>query len=109
MKFEGLGDLQKLLDGMKNKIKQELEGEVTLSSLLTDEFIEKYTCFQNLEEFISKCPYPFTTEDKHTKYFKDEQLDKFIKEYTYFTSWGKLIQDAEEEYAASRVKNFFQY
>jgi len=108
VRFEGLGDLQKLLDGMKHQIKQELSGEVTLRQLLTDEYVRANTNFQNFQQFREKCPYPLTENDTQFHFIQDPSLNLFISQHSDFHDWRQILHDAKEEYALSRVKSYFE-
>lgn len=68
---------------------------VSIQTILTNNFISKHSNFNSLEEFMSECGIHTAEEFKS---FPDDEMDKFVNANTNFASWQEMISSAGAEY-----------
>jgi len=72
------------------------EFKQTLEKMFTDEFMQKYTNFENFRDFKSSSAVFLNWESAFMVY-NAEVFDGFVKESTQFSSWEEMIKTASEE------------
>lgn len=65
MKFEikGLDEFEKKLEGLSNKMKNEVEGDVKLSDLFNHQFMSAYTDFHSIDDFFKNSPFEIKSQE----------------------------------------------
>lgn len=105
MKFEmkGTKGFQKQLENIEKQAKGAVEGKITLSDLLTNEFISKHSKLKSAEEFINNSPFAgkevSSLEDMNT-----EEMNDYVIEQTDFETWIELYQAAAKNYGVEMLK-----
>lgn len=97
--FRNLNDLSKHL---QKKVK-EASGNVSISELLNEGFMQKYTDFENSQEFFDKSPFNFETQEEWDQ-IEEKEKDDYVKSHTRFTTWNEMLQKAGQEYFARLFK-----
>jgi len=97
--FRNLNDLSKHL---QKKVK-EASGNVSISELLNDAFMQKYTDFENSQEFFDKSPFKFETQEEWDQ-IDEKEKDDYVKIHTRFDTWNEMLQKAAQEYFARLFK-----
>ncbi|MEK4085651.1 hypothetical protein [Psychrobacillus sp. FSL K6-1415] len=97
VKITGLNNLKKLQKNLQELSKTD---SVSLTTLLTDDFLSKNTKFSSFEvfeeqEIFSKYP---TFEE-----IPDDEMDNFIIENSNFDSWQEMLDTANVEYFKKKL------
>ncbi|ALJ30748.1 hypothetical protein AKUH3B204M_04740 [Apilactobacillus kunkeei] len=89
-----LNDLSKNVSNLKNSL-EDLEGyhKINIASVLTDDFVQHYTKFNNMIELFNDAG--ITEEDINNYNNNPEKLDKFAREYANFENFQALIVQAK--------------
>lgn len=87
--FSGLDRLAKKVHSMSGT------RNVSIQTILTNNFISKHSNFNSLDQFMSECGIHTAEEFKA---FPDSEMDKFVKAHTSFNSWQEMISSAGAEY-----------
>ena len=102
LKITGLGDLEKQLKNIEKNIKREVEGEVSLRTLFSNEFLKEHTNFDSFESFEESLPVQLKEQSDLDNIDKNK-VDPFIKEKTKFDSWDDLAEAAAALYAKKKI------
>ena len=92
--IEGFDDLHRKLEDLKNQV-EEVEGthSVSISELLTPEFLASCSAFSSVEELFEASGFKIgSTED--FKAVPDSEWEWFIQQNTSYTSWTEMQQAA---------------
>lgn len=96
--FKNLGDVQNISDLLNSDALKNLP----VQEILNNEFFQKFTDFQSIEEFITKSG--FSVQDllafvqgQHT-----EEADAFIDNNSTFSTMTEFVQKAMAEYMAKK-------
>ncbi len=73
------------------------QGEVSLTELMPDDFIRKYTDFQNLQAMLDASGIE-TLED-----IGNEKFSTFISAHTEFRTWEEMVTLAYAEYTRRKL------
>jgi hypothetical protein len=102
VELKGLDEVGKTLDRLEKNVK-ELRGthKVSITELLTPEFMRRHSAFSSLEELLiagqlMKVGEHVTKESLDA--ISQERFDKLVSEKTSFTNWDAMIRKASEEY-----------
>lgn len=87
--IDGLDKLSKKLDALSK------ERSVPMGEILTDSFISHHSKFNSLDNFLSACGIHNSEEFKA---FPEEEMDKFVKTNTKFSTWQEMLSSAGVEY-----------
>ncbi|MED4581863.1 hypothetical protein P9578_03620 [Brevibacillus choshinensis] len=102
-KITGLGDLEKQLKNLEKKIQEAVNGNVKFSDLFTDEFMSRYTKFNNIDEFWDNSSFEFESKEEFEQ-INDDELDEYVKQHTEFSSWDDMKSRAAKEYITKKLK-----
>lgn len=102
-KLEGFDEFQNKLKRMQKKAK-ELEGEqqVPFDVLFNNDFMCKYTDFNNIDEMIDKSGFKV----ENTKDFEaipDDEWDIYVEKVTRFNSWEEMLEYAADKYVQRKI------
>lgn len=103
VKINGIDGIIKKLDKLGKDI-QNLEGEhqIPVTDLLNTSFMNKYTTFEDAQEFVDGCEKvcgaDFSEIDE-----MDEKFNDFIKENTSFNNWSELMEKASGEWITEQI------
>ena len=67
-----------------------------LNKVFTDEFMQKYTEFENFEGFKYSSAV-MANWDSDQMIYSQTVFDNFVKESTQFTSWDEMVKTATDE------------
>ena len=104
MSFEikGLKEAQDKLKKLADDA-EKLDGQsVPLSEVLTDEFVQKNSPFDSLDNLIKASGYTVESQED-LEAIPDEEWDRFISENTDFDSWQEMIDSAGAIYAKNKL------
>ena len=104
--MSGFGDLEKQLKKLQKQMEkatQEVNGEVSFSVLFNDGFMQRYTDYNNLDDFLNDNGLNFETQEEFEA-FPDEELDKIVQAKTRFSSWVQMQEKAGAEYVQAQFK-----
>ena len=104
MSFEikGLKEAQDKLKKLADDA-EKLDGQsVPLSEVLTDEFVQKNSPFDRLDNLIKASGYTVVSQEDFEA-IPDEEWDRFISENTDFDSWQEMIDSAGAIYAKNKL------
>ena len=92
LNLDGLNELQEKLENL------EKSQEVSTDVLMTDDFIQRNSDFNNWEEFMDAGNVT-SSED-----IESEEFSKFIANSTQFADFEEMISQATSEYVANQLK-----
>ncbi|WP_368251194.1 hypothetical protein [Enterococcus sp. 2201sp1_2201st1_B8_2201SCRN_220225] len=100
VKIQGLDQLQKRLKQMEQSASS-LNGShsVSFNDLFTKKFMNRYTDFSIIDEFVEKSGFDFSDMES----IDEADLDSFVNENTQFESWNKMKTKAAEEWTARQL------
>lgn len=109
MFFKGNNKLANNNDGLK-KLKRlaqnikDFEGinSIPMGDVLTDEFIQANTNFQNIEELFEKAGYKVENQADFQA-IPQEDIDSFVRENSKFDSFTTLQQEAVDEFVRNKI------
>jgi len=103
VKIEGLDELQRKLTSLSDKAK-ELDGthSVSMSDLLTPDFVSRHTRFENVENFLQAGGFSCGSQAEFEA-IPEDKLDAFIRSVSSFASWQEMLGAAGQEWAASKL------
>lgn len=102
-KINGMDQLQKQIETIKNQAQEVINGEITLTTLFTDEFMIKHTCVSSIEKFVEESPLADIKIEK-LEQFNNPEMDMYVRTNTSFSNWNDFIQLATKEYAVEKLK-----
>lgn len=105
MSFEidGLDDLQKRLEEMQDAAREiDGENEIPLVELFPPSFMQKYTDFQDIEEFFDQSPWNVESQDD-LEAIPQQEFDSYVSDTTQFDSGEEMQGKAVEEWAAKEL------
>lgn len=103
--IDGLDDLQEDLERLQNKIQEfdDLDGErVPFDELFPDQFMQKYTDANNIEEFFANSPWEVESQDEFED-VSETELDEYVDNHSRFRTWGQMKEKAGEEFVKKRM------
>ncbi|HLR91698.1 MAG TPA: hypothetical protein VK048_01395 [Atopostipes sp.] len=106
MKMKGFKDIERQLKNIEKRVKEEIDGKVSLEELLSEDFLKQYTEFSDLEDLFDSLPVKIESQED-LKNIDESKVDPVIKERTEFNSWSDLIQTAAYNYAKKKLDNLF--
>jgi|GEM_PF-2536902 len=80
--------------------------DVSIDDLFTDDFIEKYTAFNNINEFLQAAGIENVGIDEIGKLDEDD-LGEFVKTNTSFLSWAAMKESAANALMMSTIGSLF--
>lgn len=91
VKIKGLQDLQRNLKNMEKKA-DSLNGShsVSFNELFYDGFMQSYTDFSSIDDFVEKSGYDFSNMES----IDENELDSFIRKNSTFDSWNSMKSKA---------------
>ena len=91
VKIKGLKELQRNLKNLEKKA-DSVNGShsVPFNELFHDGFMQSYTNFSNIDEFVEKSGFDFSNMES----IDENELDSFIKENWSFDSWNSMKSKA---------------
>lgn len=103
MKITGLDELQKKLKKLQDNAKR-LNGsqEVSLSKLLTPEFMRKFTKFSSAKAMFEAGGFEFESREEFDK-IPRAQLDDFVRKNSRFATWQKMLREAGKGYIVKEM------
>jgi len=105
--IKGLEEARRSIERMERNVKA-IRGthEVTISELLTPEFLRKHSRFASVEDLMIAGGFMAKSEALTRERFKaipDKALDEFVSKETNFPDWKAMIGAAAGEYARRRM------
>lgn len=97
--FNNFKDLEKAI---KKKLEQ-ASGEVSVTELLTEGFMQTNTKYQDAKEFFDNVPFKAETQEEWDA-IDSSVKDAYVSEVTNFDTWDQMIQKAGQEYFAKKLK-----
>lgn len=92
--IEGFDDLQRKLERMKEEV-EELEGthSVSISELLSPEFLASCSAFSSVEELFKSSRFKIESPEDFEA-IPDSEWEWFIQQNTSYTGWTEMQQAA---------------
>lgn len=83
---------------------KELEGENTVpfDESFTPAFMQQYTAFRNIDDFLTAAGID-STDPASFDSFPEDQLDNFVKANSSFSSWESMLTKALEEWTFKQL------
>lgn len=98
-----LSGLSKLADNLENLSKGlEEEPVVSLTDILTPEFISQHTKFKNLEDLFQASGFECNTQEEFEA-LPEEELSRYIQSISFFDTFQEMLQTAGTEYFKERI------
>ena len=94
---EGLQKFSNNLKELTNK------NQVSIDALFNDQFIQRHTSVDNIQELYSKSGFKCETEDDIKNIYEDEKWDEYITKVTKFDSWLDMQKNAMGEYVKKQL------
>lgn len=92
-KIKGLNEFQKELKKLSDNARNiSKENVVSFDELFIDSFMQKFTKFPTINEFIEKSGFDFT----QLELIHDSELDEFVNNNTNFSDWQEMLNEASE-------------
>jgi hypothetical protein len=91
MGFDGLKDLQEKMDALANK------KSVSLSDLLSPNFMASCSSFKNAQELFDKSGFKIDSKEDFAA-IPDDAWDKYISQNTKYNSWSDMQRAAHEDW-----------
>ena len=104
VKINGLQELQNKLKKLEKNIENYKVQQISLSELLNDSFLSKYTNFKKLGDLGKGISLNLSKLESFKEKEKKE-LDTYIKSNSKFESWQKMIDKAIAEVASKQIFN----
>lgn len=101
MSKDNFDDLNKFFDDLQKKMNS-ANGEVSFPELFNPNFMTTFTNFNDIGDFFSKSPFEIHSQDDFENIDKNE-LDKFVKGNTRFSSWEEMKNKAGEIYLTHKM------
>lgn len=103
LKITGLEELTKKLDDISNRL-DDLAGEhnVSLTDVLTPEFISANSRFANADQLFEAAGLKFENQEEFAA-IPEDALDSMVQSNTSFASWKDLLTKAGEQWAANKL------
>lgn len=102
-KITGLNELQKELKQMKKATKElEQTKQVSFDNLFTTSFMQKYTSFSSIDEFLNAGGFTAQTQEDFEA-IPEKELDKYISNTTNFKNWEDMLGEATEQYVLKKL------
>ena len=100
---DDINDLEDDLDDLEDNI-QELDdtNAATLTDLLTESFMRKYTDFESFEAFCEASPWEVETEED-LEAIPDAEADQYVNKHTQFTNSEQMMGKAHKEWTARQL------
>lgn len=95
--------IKKIQKQMENAT-QDVNGEVAFSVLFNDGFMQRYTDYNNLDDFLNENGLNFETQEEFDA-FPDEEMDKIVQAKTRFQSWVQMQEKAGADYVKAKLKS----
>lgn len=77
-------------------------GSVDFKDLFTQNFMTKYTNFNNISEFFEESPFEFKTQEEFES-IDENQLDEYVRKQSKLDSWQDMFSTAGKEYVAKKL------
>ncbi len=99
----GIDDLHNDLDKLvKNAEKLNGHHDVSLTDLLTDNFMQKHSPHKSVDEVFKASGYDIFGDDDLEE-IPEEKLDAIVSKETTFSSWDEMITVAGEQYLEKQL------
>lgn len=96
--FKNLGDVQNISDLLNSDALKNLP----VQEILNNEFFQKFTDFQSIEEFITKSGFSVQDLLAFVQGQRTEEADAFIDNNSTFSTMTEFVQKAMAEYMAKK-------
>ena len=96
--FKNLGDIQNVTDLLQSDAFKNFP----IQDILSSEFLQKFTDFQSIEEFIAKSGFSVQDILGFVQGQRTEEADKFINDNSTFSTVAELVQKAMAEYMSKK-------
>lgn len=96
--FKNLGDVQNITDLLQSDALKNFP----IQDILSNEFFEKFTNFQSVEEFIAKSGFSAQDILGFVQGQRTEEADKFIDANSTFSTVAEFVQKAMAEYMSKK-------
>ncbi|MBX3628113.1 MAG: hypothetical protein KF892_24095 [Rhizobacter sp.] len=100
MKFTN--DLGKKLNEIEKKAKGINNQSVSMTDLLTPDFVAKHTRFANADEMFGASGFKIESQEDFAA-IPDEKWDEFIRSASSFSSWQEMLGKAGELWAIKQL------
>ena len=103
IKVKGVDEMISKLDDLSKKVKN-VSGKhsISLSVLLSPDFIKKNTKFQDVDEFFEKGGFSFKNSKEFEK-IDEAKLDGWVKSNSKFNSWKEMLESASAEHVKDQI------
>lgn len=98
--FSGLSKLANNIEDLSKSLEE--KPAVSLTDILTPEFISQHTKFQSADELFQASGFEFNTPEEF-KAIPDEAMNEYIKSISSFHSFQEMLQTAGNEYFKARI------
>lgn len=78
------------------------ENQVSMDDLFDSSFMEKYTNFHNMPDFLKQPGLEITTSEQF-KAFDEKELDKFVNKSTQFSTWSEMQHKASDAWISRQL------
>lgn len=96
-----MDDFSKQMSDMANRVKNfEGKHETSFGEVLTDNFMQRYTDFQNVSVFFDAVGIK-TTDDFDT--YPDDKLNAFVSLHSRFSTFQQMLDKATDEYISRQI------
>lgn len=96
--FKNLGDVQNLTELLQSDALKNLP----IQDILSNDFFQKFTDFQSIEEFISKSGFSVQDLLQFVQGQRTEEADAFIDSNSKFSTMAQFVQKAMAEYMSKK-------
>lgn len=102
IEFDGLDELGKKLDELKESAESIQGTQVPLDALLTPGFLAKHTRFLSTDEMFKASGFDVETTEDFEK-IPDEEWNTFIEQNTPFATWSDMLSAAAAEWTRKKL------
>lgn len=102
IEFDGLDELSKKLDELKESAESIQGTQVSLDVLLTPGFLAKHTRFLSADEMLEASGFNVETAEDFEK-IPYEEWNNFIEQNTPFATWSDMLSAAAAEWAQKKL------
>lgn len=95
--FETLNRHQRESNHPQQRLKPPQEGAVSLNEVFTSKFMQKFTQFNSINDFLSSGGFIINSEEDYDS-IPDAEIDAYVVKTTQFSSWKEMLLDAIDTY-----------
>lgn len=93
MKVSGTTNFSSQIEAYTNKLKQLESISLGVDEVMTDDFIQRNTRFDNFDSFMDESGFEYKTQEQFEA-IPDELMDEYVSKNSSFKSWSDMFSAA---------------